>query len=147
MSDEEILQINIGELLPQRPPFVMVSQLVHYDEVLTVTRFYITPDNLFCEQGVMVASGLVENFAQTCAARIGYINKYILHKGVNIGFIGAVKTLEIFRLPKVGETLETRIEVLSEQFGLTLAHGEIRLLDGTLVAEGEMKIALSDKTV
>jgi len=147
MNDDDFLKIQIGELLPQRPPFVMVSRLLHYDEVLTKTRFDITADNLFCENGVMTASGLVENFAQTCAARIGYINKYILHKGVNIGFIGAVKSLEVFRLPQVGETIETNIEVLSEQLGLTLAHGEICLQDGTLIAEGEMKIALSDKTV
>lgn len=79
--------------------------------------------------------------------RASDINKYILHKDVNIGFIGAVRNLEIHQLPRVGETIETCIEVLSQSFGLTLAHGEVRLTDGTLVAEGEMKIALSEKTV
>ncbi len=147
MTDEEFLQIPIGGILPQRAPFIMVSQLLHYDEIVTSTRFQITEDNLFCQNGVFVASGIVENIAQTCAARIGYINKYILHKDVNIGFIGAVRNLEILQLLKVGETIETRIEVLSSSFGLTLAHGEVRLLDGTLLAEGEMKIALSEKTV
>lgn len=147
MTDEEFLQIPIGGILPQRAPFIMVSQLLHYDEIVTSTRFQIAEDNIFCQNGVFVASGIVENIAQTCAARIGYINKYILHKDVNIGFIGAVRNLEIVQLPKVGETIETRIEVLSSSFGLTLAHGEVRLQDGTLLAEGEMKIALSEKTV
>lgn len=147
MTDEEFLQIPIRGILPQRDPFIMVSQLMHYDELVTQTRFNIAADNIFCENGVFVASGIVENIAQTCAARIGYINKYILHKDVNIGFIGAVRNLEIARLPRVGETVETRVEVLSSSFGLTLAHGEVRLTDGTLVAEGEMKIALSEKVV
>lgn len=147
MTDEEFLQIPIRGILPQRDPFIMVSQLMHYDELVTQTRFNIAVDNIFCENGVFVASGIVENIAQTCAVRIGYINKYILHKDVNIGFIGAVRNLEIARLPRVGETVETRIEVLSSSFGLTLAHGEVRLTDGTLVAEGEMKIALSEKVV
>lgn len=147
MTDEEFLQIPIRGILPQRDPFIMVSQLMHYDELVTQTRFNIATDNIFCENGVFVASGIVENIAQTCAARIGYINKYILHKDVNIGFIGAVRNLEIVRLPRVGETVETRIDVLSSSFGLTLAHGEVRLTDGTLVAEGEMKIALSEKVV
>lgn len=147
MTTEEFLQIPIEGILPQRKPFIMVGQLLHYDEVVTATRFVIQEDNLFCKNGEFVASGLVENIAQTCAARIGYINKYILHKDVNIGFIGAVRNLEIHRLPRVGEMIETSIEVLSSQFGLTLAHGEIRLADGTIVAEGEMKIALSEKTV
>lgn len=137
-------EIKIEELLPQRHPFVMVSQLLQYDEVVTKTCFHIAADNVFCENGVLTASGLVENFAQTCAARIGYINKYILNKEVSVGFIGAVKTLDIHRLPKAGERIETQIEVLTEQFGLTLARGEIHLEDGTLVAEGEMKIALKN---
>lgn len=125
----------------------MVSQLMHFDEVVTITRFEIKADNLFCQNGVMQASGLVENIAQTCAARIGYINKYALHKDVNIGYIGAVRNLEFYSLPKVGEIIETRIEVLSSQFGITLAQGTIRRIDGTLLAEGQMKIALSEKTV
>ena len=147
MTEQEFLQIPIGGILPQREPFVMVSQLLHYDELVTSTRFHIASDNIFVQNGHLVASGLIENIAQTCAARIGYINKYILHKDVNIGFIGAVRNLEISQLPRVGETIETRIEVLSSSFGLTLAHGEVRQMDGTLIAEGEMKIALSEKTV
>lgn len=147
MTDEEFLQIPIQGILPQREPFIMISHLLHYDEVVTVTRFAIEASNIFCRDGVLVASGLIENIAQTCAARIGYINKYILHKDVNIGFIGAVRNLQFHGLPAVGSTIETRIEVLSSTFGITLAHGEVRLLDGTLIAEGEMKIALSEKTV
>jgi len=147
MNEHDFVKIQIDELLPQRPPFVMVSHLLHYDEVVTETSYDVLSGQVFIENNAMNASGLVENFAQTCAARIGYINKYILHKEVNIGFIGAVKTLTIHCLPKVGETIRTRIEVLSEQFGITLAKGEIRLPDNTLVAEGEMKIALSEMTV
>lgn len=147
MTEQAFLQIPIQGILPQREPFVMVSRLLHYDEEVTTTQFDIVADNLFCREGVLVASGLIENIAQTCAARIGYINKYILHRDVNIGFIGAVRNLVIHQLPAVGTTIETQIRVISSSFGLTLAHGEVRLSDGTLLAEGEMKIALSEKTV
>ena len=147
MTDEEFLQIPIAGILPQQEPFVMVSQLLHYDEEWTRTRFHVMEDNLFCQHGEMTTSGLIENIAQTCAARIGYINKYILHQDVNIGFIGAVRNLEIMQRPKVGQTIETSIQVLSSSFGITLAHGQVRLPDGTLLAQGEMKIALSQKTV
>ena len=147
MTEEEFLQIPVQGILPQREPFIMISHLLHYDELVTTTRFTIEASNVFCREGRLVASGLIENIAQTCAARIGYINKYILHKDVNIGFIGAVRNLQIHELPSVGSTIETRIEVLSSTFGITLAHGDVRLLDGTLIAEGEMKIALSEKTV
>ncbi len=147
MTDQEFLQIPIDSLLPQREPFIMVSQLLHYDDVVTITRFLVEADNLFFHRGHLVASGLIENIAQTCAARIGYINKYILHRDVNIGYIGAVRNLIIHQLPESGVMLETRIEVNGSSFGITMAHGEIHLTDGTLVAEGDMKIALSEKTV
>ena len=147
MTDEEFLQIPVLGILPQRPPFVIISQLLHYDDDVTVTRFSITADNLFCQDGCLLASGLVENIAQTCAARIGYINKYILHRDVNIGYIGAIRNMQILQLPRVGETVETRIEILESSFGLSLAHGEIHRTDGVLVAQAEMKIALSEKTV
>ncbi len=147
MTDQDFLNIPIQTILPQQEPFIMVSQMLHYDDVFTLTRLLVTADNIFCHDGHLVASGLVENIAQTCAARIGYINKFILHKDVSIGFIGAIRNLEIHQLPQVGQTIETRIEVVNESFGLTLARGEIRLSDGKIIAEGEMKIALSEQTV
>lgn len=148
MTDAEMQQLPVLGILPQRPPFVMIGTLMHYDPSVTVTRFIIEADNVFCQEGSFAASGLVENIAQTCAARIGFINKYILHKDVNIGYIGAIRNLEFECMPLVGQTIETRIEVLSQQFGITLAHGEIRRVeDDALIASGEMKIALSEKTV
>lgn len=147
MTEQVFLQIPIQGILPQREPFILVSRLLHYDELLTKTQFDITFDNIFCCDRELVVSGLIENIAQTCAARIGYINKYILHRDINIGVIGAVRNMTVHQLPQVGSTIETSVEVLNSAFGLTLAHGEIRMLDGTLIAEGEMKIALSEITV
>ena len=70
--------IDIHTLLPQQPPFVMIDRLLHYDETRTVCSFTVPEDNLFCEAGVFKAAGLIENIAQSCAARLGFINKYIL---------------------------------------------------------------------
>ena len=78
--------IDIHELLPQQEPFVMVSRLVRFDMVRTTTETDILADNIFVENGCLSASGLIENIAQTCAARIGYVNKYIFKKGIQIGF-------------------------------------------------------------
>ncbi len=144
MTDEEFLKIPIRELLPQCDPFVMVSQLLHYDEVVTRTRFYVSADNIFCQRGVFSPCGMVENIAQTCAARIGYINKYILHRDIDIGFIGAIRSLTFHALPEVGETIETSIEILSSAFGMSLAKAEIRDAMGHLLADGEMKISLKE---
>ena len=48
------------------------------------------------------------------------------------------------RHPSVGEELLTRIEVLSSAFGLTLVSAEVSTAQGELIADGEVKIALSE---
>lgn len=121
----------------------MVGQLLHFDMEHTVTSLTISQANIFTEEGVFTEAGIIENIAQTCAARIGYINKYILKKGIQIGFIGAVRKLNIHRLPKLGETVITSIQTLEEVFGMTLVTATSKIGD-EIIAEGEMKIAVSE---
>ena len=102
-SEAFLRSIDIHELLPQQEPFVMISRLVQFDKVRTVCETDINADNIFVEDGRFTASGLIENIAQTCAARIGYFNKYVLKKAVQIGFIGAIRNMEITDLPEVGQ--------------------------------------------
>ena len=139
----EIEKIDIHELLPQQEPFVMVGRMTHFDEKETRTATRITEGNIMFEDGVFTPSGIVENIAQTCAARIGYVNKYIRRKGIQLGFIGAIRNLRIHRHPHVGETIETSVVTLQEVFGMTLVSATVTGPDGP-VAEAEMKIAISD---
>ena len=134
--------ITLKELIPQRPPFVMIDRLLSCDMVVTVTELEVREDNVFVGEGRLSAEGLMENMAQTCAARMGYIN---LSKGdkVKIGVIGAVSGFDIFRTPKVGEKIITTIEVIEELFQITLAQAVVRC--GTEeMARAKMKIALMD---
>lgn len=142
-SDEFVRQIDIHELLPQQEPFVMIGMLTHFDEKYTITETTIPADNIFVEQERFSPSGLIENIAQTCAARIGYVNKYILLKGIQIGFIGAIRSLEIYSLPKAGDTITTKVEVIEEVFGMTLAHAEI-VCNGKTIVSCEIKIAVRE---
>lgn len=144
-SREQLLSIDIHELLPQQEPFVMVGRLVGFDEKTTVTETEIQADNIFVDDGRFSASGLIENIAQTCAARIGFVNKYILKKGIQLGFIGAIRNLEITELPEVGSLIETRVEVLEDVFGMTLANAVVTCSGKTLVTT-EIKIAIKEGT-
>lgn len=135
-------EIDIHELLPQQEPFVMADRLTHFDMERTVTETCVTAANLFVDNGELTPSGIIENIAQTCAARIGYVNKYIYKKGIKIGFIGAIRNLRIERLPRVGETITTTIDTLEEVFGMTLVKGTVTVGSET-VAECQMKIALN----
>ena len=137
-----IEDIPLKELIPQRPPFVLIDRLVSSDAVFSVTTLEVRPGNLFVENGRMTAAGLVENIAQTCAARIGYIN-LDSGKSVKIGVIGAISNLTIERTPQVGESLVTTIQLLEEVFQVTLVEAVVRSGDQEL-ARCTMKIALTD---
>lgn len=140
------MKVDISSILPQRPPFVMVEDFVSYSPETVVTALTVRADNIFFEDGALSAEGLMENFAQTCAARIGYINKYILHKDVNIGYIGAVKNWELKRLPREGERILTRIDVIQEIGPMVKVRAEASV-DTDPLASGEITIALSDIAV
>lgn len=121
----------------------MVDKLLHFDEEKTVTQLTVRPDNLFYEDGRLTASGLIENIAQTCASRIGYVNKFILKQSVKLGYIGAIRNLIITRTPSEGEIINTEIKVIEDVFKMTLVHAKVKAGDETIVT-AEMKIALSD---
>lgn len=142
-TEEFLRGIDIHELLPQQEPFVMISSLVRFDMQTTVTETVVSADNLFVEDDVFTAPGIVENIAQTCAARIGYVNKYILKKGIQLGFIGAIRDLKVKDLPKVGDTITTTISVIDSVFGMTLVDAVV-LNNGAEVVSAQMKIAVKE---
>ena len=141
MNDFDIL-----DLLPQRPPFIMVDKLTYYDPIITKTIFTIREDNMFCKDGLMEEAGMIENIAQTCAARMGFKEKTEPHRDgvIKIGFIGMIKKMEMFRNPCVGEQLKTTVEIKEEIFNSTLVETNVKIGDET-IATCEMKIYLTDK--
>jgi predicted hotdog family 3-hydroxylacyl-ACP dehydratase len=143
VTEESLRSIDIHELLPQQEPFVMIGKLTAFDEKRTVTETVIKEDNIFVSNGVFSASGLVENIAQTCAARIGYVNKYILKKGIQLGFIGAIRNLEITGFPKVGDVITTCVTVIDDVLGMTLANAVVTC-NGETLATTEIKIAVKE---
>ncbi len=143
-TEQHLRNIDIHTLLPQQPPFVMVGKLIHYDSVRTITETQIERTNIFCDDGVFSSTGMMENIAQTCAVRIGYINKYVLHKGVQIGVIGAIRKLKITDRPHVGDVITTTIEVIEELLGITLASATIEC-GGRVLATSQIKIAVREE--
>ena len=129
---------NIQALIPQRPPFVMIDKLLYSGETIIRTSFLITEENIFTENGEFCEAGLMENIAQSAAARAGYISR-LENKPVSMGYIGAVKNLEITSLPKINDELITEIKIENQVFDFMLISGRIYCKD-KLVASCEMKV-------
>lgn len=143
VTDAFLETIDIHTVLPQQDPFVMVRKLVHFEMDSSTTETPIREDNLFVENGCFGPCGMMENIAQTCAARIGFYNKYILEKDVQIGYIGAIRDYKVLGKAPVGSVITTKVDVLEEVFGMTLAEATVQC-DGQTLATGQVKLAVKN---
>jgi len=143
-TEAELRGIDVHTLLPQQEPFVMVGSLTQFDGTTTATETLVRPDNLFVDNGMLRTTGMIENIAQTCAARIGYYNKYILKAGVQIGVIGAVRKMKVSGHPHVGQQFWTTVTVVEELLGMTLANAEITC-EGKTLATAQIKLAVKEQ--
>ncbi|MEI9944641.1 MAG: 3-hydroxyacyl-ACP dehydratase [Chitinophagaceae bacterium] len=133
---------NILPLIPQRPPLVMVDKLLYNEDTVTRSSLLIRDDNIFVENGELREPGLVENIAQTAAARAGYVSQ-LENKPVQVGYIGAIKNLEIYSFPKTGDEIVTEIIVKNQIFEVTIISGTVSC-NGMLLAQCEMKIFIKN---
>ena len=140
MSSKEIIcqGEELFRLIPQRPPMVMIDRFYGIEENTSWSGLTVTTDNLFCRDGVLQETGIIEHIAQSAAARVGYI--YMLRKEpVPLGFIGSVDKLKIYNLPEAGMKLFTEITVVQEVFDITLISAQVKT-EEELIAECKMKI-------
>lgn len=116
----------------------MISRLLEATNTQIRTELDIAQDNVFVEDGRFMPPGLVENIAQTAAARVGYLAKQ-QHIPVPVGFIGAVQHLEVIALPDAGTVIQTEVIIEREVLNATVVKGMVRQ-NGQLLAQCEMKI-------
>ncbi|MFD2537724.1 hypothetical protein [Sphingobacterium chuzhouense] len=128
-------------LIPQRTPIVLVSSLERYDENGLVSSFFVRAEGVFVDDEKLAESGLLEHMAQSVALHTGY--SYFL-KGENapMGYIGSMQNVEIHKLPKIGETVFSSIQIIQEFMGVTLVEIETKL-DGEFIARARMKTVIA----
>lgn len=137
ITGNELLQ-----LIPQAAPMVMLDALTRCDEETTHTQLKVRKENIFFADGRLQEAALIENMAQTAAARAGFFAK---QKNVPVrkGFIGAIKNAEIFFLPQADNLLETSLNLIAEIGDVSVVQCHI-ILDKKICAKAEFKIFLMD---
>jgi len=138
-----ITKKDIAKYIPQRPPIVMIDSVLSYDSDGIETDFEVKPDNIFLTQGKLSESGMMENIAQSAAARIGY-ECHLRKVKVPLGFIGGISKVGIFNHPKIGQVVHTKISIEREVMGVTLIKG-ICYLGAEIMMECEMKIVVASE--
>jgi len=132
----------LHSLLPQSTPMLMIDTLVSSDQEKTITKLTITEENIFCINGKFREPGLIENMAQTAAARSGFEAKEN-KEDVRTGYIGSIKNIKINFLPKVSQILTTEIIQKTEIGNISVIKASISC-QGQIIAECEMTIILLD---
>lgn len=110
--------IDIHNYLPHRDPMLMVDFIIDISTDKAETAFTVKEDNVFLENGVLCEAGLIENAAQTCSSIVG--KSYLVDDQAKdipnvdvIGFISSIRTVKIYKLPKLGSTITTVADLIS----------------------------------
>jgi predicted hotdog family 3-hydroxylacyl-ACP dehydratase len=130
----------ILDLIPQRPPIVMVDKLISAEEGKTITGLTVQAENIFVMDGIFREPGIIENIAQSAAVGVGWVC-HNTGEPVPTGFIGAIKNLVIHFMPEVYSELTTEVTIEHQVMEATIIKGCV-FFQGRLVAECEMKIFL-----
>lgn len=132
---------DIKNLIPQKAPFIMVDTLWSHSKSEAISSLTIQKANLFFENNTFLEAGLIENMAQTVALHTGY--EYFL-KGIDppTGYIGAIKNVEISKLPVLNETISTEVRIIQEFLGVTLVNIEVSNEQHEKIASCQMKTVI-----
>lgn len=131
---------DISHIIPQCPPFVFVDEVAYADEEGAEVYYTITKECPLVDDDRLPLAGVLEHVAQSCAARIGNL-QITKNEPVRIGYIGAVKTLALKRMPKVGERMRTKVMLMESVLDISLLQCDT-FIEGECIAQTTLKLAL-----
>ncbi len=143
MATQEFPITNISHLIPQKTPFVMVDTLLDFAPNKVKSSFTIQEDNLFVKDHCFLESGLIENMAQTVALHTGY-DFFLRNEVAPTGYIGSIKKVEVFQLPKLHETITTEAHILHEFMGVTMVEVKAFNQNQEEIASAQMKTVIAN---
>ncbi|MRX69662.1 hypothetical protein SAMN06265349_102116 [Flavobacterium resistens] len=131
----------VENLLPQKFPFVMVDRMFSYSETELTSGLNIQNDNIFLEENTFLEAGLIEHMAQSVALHTGY-QFFLKNEIAPTGYIGSIKDIQIKKLPKTNDTIQSNVTILQEFGGVTLVD-IVTFLNDEEIASGQMKTVLA----
>ena len=130
--------MDIKSLIPHREPIIMIDHVIDHSEESTITSLTIEKMNMFVEKEVFQSSGLIENIAQSAATRFGIQNNLEGYEPV-LGYIASIKNMRVDRLPRIGETIFTKIINKNQINNIIVVQGECKV-DNVIISSCELKV-------
>ncbi|MBP1222091.1 hypothetical protein [Flavobacterium sp. 1355] len=131
----------VENLLPQKFPFVMVDKMYSFTKNTLVSGLKIQNDNIFFDNDIFLEAGLIEHMAQSVALHTGY-EFFLRNEKAPTGYIGSIKEIEIKKLPKINDTIQSTVTIIQEFAGITLVD-IVTTLNNEEIANGQMKTVIA----
>lgn len=101
------------DFIPQQYPFQFIDDIIDCDEEKTICTFRIPENHVMCDEDGLSEQALLEVMAQTAAAGAGYRAQF-LGKGIQKGFIGAIKHIQIHQRPLARTLIRAEVRPLHQ---------------------------------
>lgn len=134
---------DIFDLIPQRPPIVMIDAFYGFEGEISLSGLTITKDNIFCKDNLFQEPGIIEHIAQSAAARVGY-SYWQKNEPVPLGFIASLDKVSIEKLPACDETLLTKVSILTDFGDFSIIGAEV-ISGDEVIATCKMKILMQNE--
>lgn len=141
MSFPLALPLPVADLLPHRPPMLMVEEIVAMDDEREAAEIRLTvhPDNPFLDaDGMLDPAAFLEIVAQAAAAQHG-ANLRREGKPSEAGMLLGVRDFRITGAARVGDVLTVEVRKASEIERVAAVDGSVR--------RGEVPLAAANLTV
>ena len=131
------------QLVPHRPPFLFVSNLLEFSGEVGVVESILDPDNLFLNKdNSLMELAMVEILAQSAAAVKGFSS---MQKGEDIkkGFLVEIREFFYKKECYSGDIIQNHIEIIKSFSGFSIIKGVLKGKDEEL-ASGSLKLWVPD---
>lgn len=136
IHDDQILK-----LIPQRYPIVMVDTLYTYAEDYLLSGLHVRADTLFVDIETLQECGMLEHMAQSVALHTGF-DYFRKNEEAPTGYIGSMQAVELIALPKVGDEVQTEVQIIQEFMGVTLVNITSKVR-GEVIGKAQMKTVIA----
>ncbi len=142
-EDIMFLPVDAAQLVPHKPPMLMIDRLLEVRERASVSEMTVLEDMLFVgRDGKLDEASYPEIMSQAIAAQEGF-RKLGSRNPQQEGFLLGIKNLEIPGSAKVGDVLRISMFKVAKYGDFGIIHGEVKKGD-TVIARGELKVFQSD---
>lgn len=142
-EDIMFLPVDAAQLVPHRPPMLMIDRLLEVRERASVSEMTVLADMLFVgKDGKLDDASYPEIMSQAIAAQEGF-RKLGSRNPQQEGFLLGIKNLEIPGSARVGDVLRISMFKVAKYGDFGIVQGEVKKGD-TVIARGELKVFQSD---